>query len=116
MAHAYRGGDVFDGTKSVVTNVFEQDNGKTYFLDKYIQPSLRSAYKIMSETPEFSEFSICSTGVPDTYASQIFEQQGIDYRIKFSVHSDIRFMSPPTRLCRMQLRMAPSFRGKISMP
>jgi len=77
------GGDVFDGTKSVVTNVFEQDNGKTYFLDKYIQPSLRSAYKIMSETPEFSEFFNLLNGVPDTYASQIFEQQGIDYRIKF---------------------------------
>lgn len=44
---------------------------------------MRSAYKIMSETPEFSEFFNLLNGVPDTYASQIFEQQGIDYRIKF---------------------------------
>lgn len=77
------GGDVFEGTKSQTTNIFKQDNGKTYFLDKYIQPSLRSVYKILSETPEFSEFFNLLNGVPDTYLNQIFEQQGIDYRIKF---------------------------------
>jgi uncharacterized surface protein with fasciclin (FAS1) repeats len=77
------GGDITDNTVSNVTNVFRQSNGSTYFIDKPIQPALQSAYKVLSETPEFSEFFNLLNGVPDTCVNQIFSQQGIDYRVNF---------------------------------
>ncbi|MDD3078450.1 MAG: fasciclin domain-containing protein [Paludibacter sp.] len=77
------GQDIAENTVAAVSKVFRQENGNTYFLKKPIQPSLRSVYKILSETPEFSKFFELLSGVPDTCVSQIFAQQGIDYRIKF---------------------------------
>jgi uncharacterized surface protein with fasciclin (FAS1) repeats len=77
------GGDVVNNTKSNVTNSFNQYNGNTYFLDKPIQPALKSVYKVLSETPQFSMFFGMLNGVPDTCITQIFAQQGVDYRIKF---------------------------------
>lgn len=66
-----------------VSNVFSQYNGTTYFLDKQINPALKSVYKVLSENPEFSMFFELLNGVPDTCVTQIFAQQGVDYRIKF---------------------------------
>ncbi|MDD3320092.1 MAG: fasciclin domain-containing protein [Paludibacter sp.] len=77
------GGNVFKKSHSTVTNVFNQSNGNTYFIDKPIQPSLTSVYKLLSETPEFSEFFNLLNGVPTDYVTQIFTKQGVDYRIKF---------------------------------
>jgi len=77
------GEDITNNTRSEVTNVFNQYNGTTYFLDKPISPSLKSVYKVLSETPQFSMFFNMLNSVPDTCLVQIFAQQGIDYRIKF---------------------------------
>lgn len=77
------GGDLYAGTQCNVTKVFKQYNGNTYFIDKQIQPSLRSVYKALSENADFSEFFNLLNGVPDSYINQIFELQGIDYRVKF---------------------------------
>jgi uncharacterized surface protein with fasciclin (FAS1) repeats len=77
------GQDIVNNTSAQVTNVFNQSNGKTYFLNSPISPSLKSVYKILSETPEFSMFYNLLNGVPDTCITQIFAQQGMDYRINF---------------------------------
>jgi len=77
------GTDIINNTPSQVTNVFTQTNGKTYFINKPISPALKSVYKVLSETPEFSMFYNLLNGVPDTCIVQIFAQQGMDYRIKF---------------------------------
>jgi uncharacterized surface protein with fasciclin (FAS1) repeats len=77
------GQDIVNNTSAQVTNVFNQSNGKTYFLNKPISPSLKSVYKILSETPEFSMFYNLLNGVPDTCITQIFAQQGVDFRINF---------------------------------
>lgn len=77
------GGDIQRNTQCNVTKVFTQYNGKTYFIDKPIQSSLRSVYENLYSRAEFSEFFNLLIGVPESYLSQIFAQQGIDYRIKF---------------------------------
>lgn len=77
------GGDIAMNTQANTTRVFRQYNGNTYFLDKQIQPSLKSVYKVLSENPEFSMFFDLLNGVPEGNIVQIFAQQGIDYRIKF---------------------------------
>ncbi len=54
-----QGGDDIEkgvSAKVVSNGVYNQENGKTYFIDKPIQPPLRSVYKILSQTPEFSDF------------------------------------------------------------
>jgi uncharacterized surface protein with fasciclin (FAS1) repeats len=76
------GADIINNTPSQVTNVFNQTNGKTYFINKPISPALKSVYKVLSETPEFSMFYNLLNGVPDTCIVQIFAKQGMDYRIK----------------------------------
>ena len=77
------GGDLTMNSQSNVKTVFRQYNGSTYFLDKQIQPALKSVYKVLSENPEFSMFFELLNGVPEGNIIQIFAQQGIDYRIKF---------------------------------
>ena len=77
------GADIVNNTSAQVTNVFSQFNGKTYFINKPISPALKSVYKVLSETPEFSMFYNLLNGVPDTCITQIFAQEGMDYRIKF---------------------------------
>jgi uncharacterized surface protein with fasciclin (FAS1) repeats len=75
------GYDLQMNTKSHVSKVFEQDNGTTYFLDKPIQDGLKSVYSILSE--KFPQFYALLNGVPDTCVSQIFKQQGLDFRVNF---------------------------------
>jgi len=71
---------------NVIENgVFNQDNGKTYFIDKPIQTPLSSVYKILSETPEFSEFYNLLSGLTGDYAVFVKKSNfyGMDYNIKF---------------------------------
>jgi uncharacterized surface protein with fasciclin (FAS1) repeats len=79
------GGDLVNNSVANVQDsyVFRQANGSTYFIDKPLQPALKSAYKVLSETPQFARFFELLEGVPDTSVSQIFIQQGIDNRINF---------------------------------
>jgi uncharacterized surface protein with fasciclin (FAS1) repeats len=77
------GFDMDQNTPSHVTTVFPQENGTTYFLDKPIQPSMKSVFQILSETEAFKPFFALLNGVPDTCVNQIFTQQGVDYRINF---------------------------------
>lgn len=78
------GGDNLSlGTTSQVTRVFEQANGRTYFINNSIQPALRSLYSTLSSSPEFSEFFDLLSNVPSNYVAQIFAPQGVDYVVKF---------------------------------
>jgi uncharacterized surface protein with fasciclin (FAS1) repeats len=71
------------GTSSKVTRVFNQANGKTFFINNSIQPSLRSLYTTLASNPEFSEFFDMLSNVPSDYVAQIFYPQGVDYAVKF---------------------------------
>jgi uncharacterized surface protein with fasciclin (FAS1) repeats len=77
------GGDLKNDTKCNVTNTYNLQNGSTYFIDKPIQPSLKSVYRVLSEIPQFSMFYNLLTGVPDTCVTQIFSAKGIDQGINF---------------------------------
>ena len=81
------GGDIAMGQKCNVVDLFPQDNGKTYFIDKPIQTPLKSTYNILSTTPEFKEFFALLNGFPSSSSSIIFVKRtnyyGIDYSIRF---------------------------------
>jgi uncharacterized surface protein with fasciclin (FAS1) repeats len=83
------GGDIAFGKKCNVVNMYNQTNGKTYLIDKPIQTPINSTYKILSTTPEFSDFFALLNGFHPTSSSDpvIFVKQknyyGIDYSIKF---------------------------------
>lgn len=79
------GRDIETNNKAGVSDgqLFNQANGNTCFLTKPIEPTLRSVYKVLSTTPQFSKFFELLKGVPDTCKSQIFAKQGVDYRVKF---------------------------------
>ena len=77
------GGDILNNKQSNVSQIFSQANGKTYFLDKPIQPALKSVYRTLYETPEFSEFFNLLSGAP---ADSILVNAGTadsDWRVKF---------------------------------
>ncbi|MBN1186201.1 MAG: fasciclin domain-containing protein [Bacteroidales bacterium] len=82
------GNDIKRGVVANVVNngLFEQKNGRTYFIDKPIQTPLNSVYDILSKTPEFSEFFTLLVGFTGT-TSEIFVKKtnyyGIDFNIKF---------------------------------
>ena len=82
------GYDIKSGTEVNVVNngVYRQQNGTTYFIDKPLQTPLQSVYKILSETPEFSEFFALLNGFTGT-AKEIFVKKtnfyGTDFNIKF---------------------------------
>jgi uncharacterized surface protein with fasciclin (FAS1) repeats len=77
------GQDILNNTSAKTTKLFHQYNGTTYFIDKPIEPALRSVYKVLNDKAEFSMFTDLLKGVPLDYVSQIFAQQGVDYRVKF---------------------------------
>jgi uncharacterized surface protein with fasciclin (FAS1) repeats len=68
---------------SNVTRTFNQQNGKTYFLDNSIQPAKQSLYSTLSSRPEFSEFFELLSNVPSDYVAQIFTPQGVDFVVRF---------------------------------
>lgn len=77
------GNNQYKQTKVNVDRVFNQQNGKTYFIDKAIQPSLRSVYKALSDYEEFSAFFELLSNVPEDYTSKIFSPQGVDFVVRF---------------------------------
>lgn len=77
------GRNINNGTSAKVTRIFEQANGRTYFINSSIQPALRSLYTTLSSNPEFSEFFDLLSNVPSDYVAQIFYPQGVDYAVKF---------------------------------
>jgi len=77
------GGDLAMGTKVHVTNAFTQSNGYTYFIDKPIQTPFKSVYKVLSETPEFSEFFTLLNGFPSGGTPIFKSAKGMDFNIKF---------------------------------
>jgi uncharacterized surface protein with fasciclin (FAS1) repeats len=82
------GYDIKSGNEINVVNngVYRQQNGTTYFIDKPLQTPLQSVYKILSETPEFSEFFALLNGFTGT-TKEIFVKKtnfyGADFNIKF---------------------------------
>lgn len=79
----FGGHNLRTGTGVNVQQVFNQANGRTFFLNRAIQPSLRSVYRELSENPEFSAFFELLSNVPDTFVPQIFVRQGIDFIVRF---------------------------------
>ncbi|MBS2099622.1 fasciclin domain-containing protein [Carboxylicivirga linearis] len=81
------GNDLVNNTDISVLSVFEQANGNTYLIDKPLQTPLRSVYKVLSETPQFSKFYELLNGFPSTSNSVVFVRRtnyyGIDYNIRF---------------------------------
>lgn len=77
------GYDTEKSTPSKVNFIFKQENGNTYFIDKPIQPALRSVYKVLSETDGFRKFYDMLNGVPDTCVYKIFSPQGVDFKVNF---------------------------------
>lgn len=87
-----QGGD--DVAKNVFANViengvYEQENGKTYLIDKPLQTPLRSVYSILSDSveyPQFQRFFGLLDGFTGT-RNEIFVRRtnyyGIDFNIKF---------------------------------
>ncbi len=81
------GGNLTRNEKVNVNKVYRQYNGYTYFIDKPIQTPVKSVYKVLSETPEFSAFFSLMAGFPATSSSVIFVNKtnyyGIDLNVKF---------------------------------
>lgn len=81
------GGDVERGGQVNVIDVYNQENGYTYFIDKPIQTPLKSVYQVLSETPQFSEFFDLINGFTSASTHSILvkkaNRSGIDYNIKF---------------------------------
>lgn len=81
------GGDKLMGTESKTTNFYNQQNGKTYFIDKPIQTPLQSVYKVLSQNEEFNEFFKLLSGFDPSSNNSIFirraNNSGIDFNIKF---------------------------------
>ncbi len=81
------GGNILRNEKVNVNKVYRQYNGYTYFIDRPIQAPVKSVYKVLSETPEFSEFFSLMAGFPATSSSVIFVNKtnyyGIDLNVKF---------------------------------
>ncbi len=81
------GGNITRKENVNVNKVYRQYNGYTYFIDKPIQTPVRSVYKVLSETPEFSAFFSLMAGFPATSTSVIFVNKtnyfGIDLNVKF---------------------------------
>ncbi len=81
------GYDIESGNVINVVNdgLYRQENGTTYFIDKPLQAPLQSVYKILSETPDFSEFFTLLVGFP--VGKEIFVKKtnyyGMDFNIKF---------------------------------
>lgn len=81
------GGDLENDVEVNVVDVFEQANGRTYFIDKPIQTPLRSVYTVLGQTPEFLSFFELLTGFPANHPSEIFVRKtnyfGVDFNVKF---------------------------------
>lgn len=81
------GGDIEQNNTVNITNVYDQNNGRTYFIDKPIQSPVNSVYTVLSQTEAFSSFFELLSGFPATSQSAIFVRKqnyfGVDYNVKF---------------------------------
>ncbi len=90
------GGDIVNGTVCEIykkddpeeNGYYDQENGKTYFIDKMIQTPTRSTYSILSsDTSRYGEFLDLCTGFPANHTYEIFVRKssyfGVDYSVKF---------------------------------
>ena len=81
------GGNIERGDVVNVKRVYNQQNGYTYFIDKPIQSSLSSVYKVLSSHDEFKEFFNLMIGFPSTGSSVMFVSKaayyGVDFNVKF---------------------------------
>lgn len=82
------GGNIENSTQPIVEKIYDQTketngrgNGKTYVINSVLQTTYKSVYKILSETPEFTEFFRLLQG------SEIFGKDksfvGLDENVKF---------------------------------
>lgn len=76
------GGNIAMGTHSTVLDVYNQANGKTYFIDYPIQTPLKSVYQLLGENAAFSEFYKLLSGFP-TGSEMLKSLKGMDFNIKF---------------------------------
>ncbi|MBN2165081.1 MAG: fasciclin domain-containing protein [Marinilabiliaceae bacterium] len=71
----------------VDSGFYAQTNGNTYFIDKPIQPTEKSVYKVLSDSAEFSEFFDLLYGFAKSDTFSIFtipaKERGIDENVKF---------------------------------
>lgn len=81
------GGNITRNETVNVNKHYSQTNGYTYFIDKPIQTPVNSVYKVLSETPQFSEFFTLLSGFPASGSSVVFVNKsnyyGIDFNVKF---------------------------------
>jgi uncharacterized surface protein with fasciclin (FAS1) repeats len=96
------GGDIERNTSVAVDEIYDQTketngrgNGKTYIIPQPVQSSTRSAYSVLSETEEFSEFFKLLQGYDDLWTGDnirsatysIFykdaSQAGLDFNVRF---------------------------------
>jgi len=81
------GGNIQMNEQVAVTRAYQQTNGNTYFIDRPIQSPLKSVYRVLSETPEFSAFFSLVSGFPADSKSAIFANKknyyGTDFVVKF---------------------------------
>lgn len=99
------GGDVDRNATMVVSETYDQTpetngrgNGKTYIIDNPVQSPLRSVYKILSETPQFSKFYELLSGndaLWDGDTEGRLERYSVFYRDKSQVGLDynVRFLN-----------------------
>jgi uncharacterized surface protein with fasciclin (FAS1) repeats len=80
------GGNMALGEKVNVNKMYAQTNGNTYLIDKPIQAPFNSVYKVLSTTPEFSQFFNLMVGFPSNSSSVLFVSKanyyGIDQTVK----------------------------------
>jgi len=79
------GGNISLNEQAMVSSIYNQSNGKTYFIDKPLQAPLSSVYKVLSEKPEFSQFFALLNGFPVESSSCIFVNKINNYGIDFNV-------------------------------
>lgn len=81
------GGDIDRNVEINVTDVYQQANGNTYFIDAPIQGPLKSLYSVLKSTPEFSEFFTLLANFPERNKQVFFVRAngyfGVDFNIKF---------------------------------
>lgn len=75
--------DISSGETTAVTSIVNTNNGKCIYVDKMLQPTFVSVYKMLESRPEFQAFFDLMKGFPEDFANRVFVKQGVDFRIGF---------------------------------
>lgn len=75
--------DISSGESTAVTSIINTNNGKCIYIDKMLQPTYVSVYKMLESRPEFQAFYDLIKGFPEDFVNRVFVKQGVDYRIGF---------------------------------